>query len=297
MYLMKPSSINNLSLQMFHTDTLSSRIGPTHGLSLLPAAQSTVPTNRGRPTDAVAATLPYNRPNFNSPPGNAYNSLPSHAIPSDDEASYGGTRFGNGLADEFGSAQAIAATKPVIPPSVPPTVPPTTSSPAAIRRPDSSGGGGNRFTVTNLQPHDIPQSTSTASRQLSTNATGSGPSSGIAQQKWPRAEDEKKKLFDDARAKVIKVQGIGSTPVCSFCDPCRRYFSYCILHIGACHCYQQSFYSSSSIFRNSSASRSCGWEQNNLDVGCRRKIPTSSGCCSKNSGITLYGSSPYTCKE
>jgi hypothetical protein len=86
-----------------------------------------------------------------------------------------------------------------------------------VRRPDSSGGGGNRFTVTNLQPHDNPQSMPTPSRQISSNAptTGSGPSSssGIVQQKWPRAEDEKK-LYDDARAKVMKVQGFASTPVC-----------------------------------------------------------------------------------
>ena len=149
-------------------------------------------------------------------------------MPSDDGASYGGTRFGNGLADEFGSAaQAIPAAKAVIPPSVPPT---TTSSPAAVRRPDSSGGGGSRFTVTNMQPHDIPQSTPIASRQISSNASGSAPSSGTVQQKWPRAEDEKK-LYDDARNKVLKVQGIGATPVCFsmfLCDPFRLFLMYCI---------------------------------------------------------------------
>lgn len=216
MCLMKPSSIIDfLSCKCFTLTILSSRIGPTHGLSLLPAGQS-IPPNRGRPTDAVAVTLPYNRPNYPAASGSAYNSLPTHAIPPDDGASYGASRFGNGLADEFGSVQPIASNAPkaVVPPSIPPSIPPTTSSPPALRRPDSSGGGGNRFTVTNLQPHDNPQPTPIPSRQLSTNATGSGPSSGVAQQKWPRAEDEKKKLFDDARAKVMQVQGPGSTPVC-----------------------------------------------------------------------------------
>ena len=192
---------------MIHTDHLSSRIGPTHGLSLLPTGHSaTTPTTPGRPTDAVAATLPNNRPNFAGAPGNAYNTLP--AMISDD----GATRFANGLADEFGSVQANVgnANKVVVPPSAPPT---TISNPAA-RRPDSGGGGSRLLTVANLQPNDIPQSTPTPTRQLSTNATGSGPSSGIAQQKWLKAEDEKK-LYNEARNNVLKVQGVAATPVCS----------------------------------------------------------------------------------
>lgn len=213
---------------MFHTDHIrcspSSRIGPAPSLSLLPVGQgghSPISANRGRPTDAVAATLPYNRPNFVGAPGNAYSSLPvsSHAISSEDGPSYGATRFGNSLADEFGSTRpglnAVNVTN-VVPPLTNPSAPLTTSSnPAAARRPDSSGGGGNRFTVTNLQPHDIPHSTPTPSRQRSANATGSGPSSGSAQQQWPRAEEEKLRLYEQARAQVVKVQGLGSTPVCS----------------------------------------------------------------------------------
>lgn len=259
---------------MFHADHLSSRIGPAPGLSLLPVGQghSPISTNRGRPTDAVAATLPYNRPNLAGAPASTYNSLPgsTHAIPSE-----GATRFGNSLADEFGSTRSAptAVNVPNVPNVVvprvttPPNAPPTTSSPAAVRRPDSSGGGGNRFTVTNLQPHDIPQPT--PSRQRSANATGSGPSSGSAQQQWPRAEEEKLRLYEQARAQVVKVQGLASTPVCSLLilRSISTYFSYFILHLGACHCYWQSFYTSSSVGWNSSTSRSSsGCEQNALDV-------------------------------
>jgi len=113
------------------------------------------------------------------------------------------------LADEFGSSRPVPntanATSVVVPPLTAPSAAPTASSnPAAIRRPDSSGGGGNRFTVTNLQPHDIPQSTPAPSRQRSANATGSGPSSGSAQQQWPRAEEEKLRFYEQARAQVVK---------------------------------------------------------------------------------------------
>lgn len=190
------------------------------------AGHSTTPTNRGRPTDPVAATLPYNRPNLADPPGNPYNSLPPRVLPPDD----GTPRYANGLADEFGASRPAPNTgnvaDVVVPPVTIPSAPLTTSSnPGGLRRPDSSGGvggGGNRFTVTNLQPNDIPHSTPTPARQLSSNATGSGPSSGNVQQKWLRAEDEKN-LYKQARANVEKLQGVGSTPVCFlwFCDPSR----------------------------------------------------------------------------
>ena len=219
--------IIDLSLQIFHTDHIrcpSSRIGLAPSLSLLPAGQNgqlPISTNRGRPTDAVAATLPHNRPNLVGTPGSAYSSLPvsSHGRPLEDGAPYGTTRFGsNGLADEFGSTlpapNAVNVTNAVVPPT-PSNALLTTGSSAAARRPGSAGGGGNRFTVTNLQPHDIPQSTPTPSRQRSANATGSGPSSGNAQQQWASAEEEKLRLYEQARAQVVKVQGLGSTPVCS----------------------------------------------------------------------------------
>ena len=196
-------------------------------MSLLPAqdGHSPISSHRGRPTDAVAATLPHNRPNFPGVPGNAYNSLPasSHARPPDDGSDgspYGATRFGNnGLADDFGvtrPAPNAVNVNNVLPPLITPSnaLHATSSNSAAARRPDSAGGG-NRFTVTNLQPHDIPQSTPTPSRQRSANATGSGPSSGSAQQQWATAEEEKLRLYEQARAQVVKVQGLGSTPVCS----------------------------------------------------------------------------------
>ena len=41
------------------------------------------------------------------------------------------------------------------------------------------------------------------------------PSTGNTQQQWASAEEEKLRLYEEARAQVVKVQGLGSTPVCS----------------------------------------------------------------------------------
>lgn len=214
---------------MFCTDhhlLLSSRIGPAPSLSLLPVAQAGhSPISRGRPADAVAATLPLNRTNFPGVPGQAYGTVPispHSSRPSEDGTTYSAARFGNnGLADEFGSTRppnAVTVTSLVVPPSVNP--PPTTSSNSTTTRRPGSAGGGHRFTVTNLQPQDIPQSTSTPSRQRSANGNASGPSAGNAQRQWPTAEEEKMKLYEKARAQVAKVQGPASTPVRSqiFCS-------------------------------------------------------------------------------
>lgn len=186
----------------------SSRIGPASSLSLSPAGHdgsvapvpAVVPPRvnavRGRPAEAVAATLPLNRANFSGNAGNAYNTLPisSNIIrPSDEATTPAATRFGaNGLVDEFGSTKQA----------------PTTSSNSMSARPTGSGGG-NRFTVTNPQPQDIPQLT-----QRSANSAESGPSSGPnGQRQWPTSEEEKLRLYEKARAQVAKVQGPNATPV------------------------------------------------------------------------------------
>jgi hypothetical protein len=78
------------------------------------------------------------------------------------------------------------------------------SSVSPGRRPTSAGGGGNRFTVTNAQPLEIPQEH--VLRQRSAQAVGPGANS--AQKTYPTAEQEKqeKKLYEQAIAKVAKVQ-------------------------------------------------------------------------------------------
>lgn len=206
-----------------------------------------VDPSRGRPADAVAATLPSNRANFPGGSGTAYSSLPisSHTTRPADDTAYGVPPFGsNGLADEFGSTRpppppnAVNVTS-LVPPSATSSssLPITTNNSTAARRPNSSGGG-HRFTVTNLQPQDIPQPAPTPSRQRSANGTGSGPNPGNAQRQWPTAEEEKMRLYEQARAQVAKVQGPGSTPVCS-----QLFFNLLMiflimhLHIAACYCH------------------------------------------------------------
>jgi len=174
---------------------------------------------RGRPADAVASTLPLNRPNFPNTPVNAYSSTlpsPNARRPSEDGPSFG--RFGSGgLADEFGVPRQVPAatvTSPIVTTTTASKALSTTSSNSTTaRRPDSSGGG-NRYKIANPQPHDIPPST--PARQRS--ATGSGPTSGGAQRSWPTAEEEKLRLYEKARAQVERVQGPAATPVCSLCD-------------------------------------------------------------------------------
>lgn len=201
---------------------LSSRIGPAPGLSLLPVSQGGhPPINRGRPADVVAATLPPSRANITGISSQPYNSLPtsSHARhPSEEGTAYGVARFAsNGLADEFGATRPPIAVPPPTSLVVPPPAvssPITSTNSSTARRPNSAGGG-HRFTVTNLQPQDLPQSiTPSPSRQRSANGTGSGPSSGNAPRQWPTAEEEKMRLYEKARAQVAKVQGPGATPVC-----------------------------------------------------------------------------------
>lgn len=215
----------------------SSRIGAAPSLSLGHAVgpiSTRIDPTRGRPADAVAATLPLNRaanfPNTN----NGYNTLPmsSNIRRPSEEGTYGGTRLGsNGLADEFGSTPrqaptAVPANTVVTSQIATPTHTPsaTASNPATVRRPDSSGGG-TRLAVTNPQPQDASQS---PSRQRTANAAGSGTNARNAQRPWPTAEEEKLRLYEQARAQVAKVQGPDATPVCSLLRNLSwRSFSYC----------------------------------------------------------------------
>ncbi|KAJ3496472.1 hypothetical protein NLJ89_g10480 [Agrocybe chaxingu] len=187
-----------------------SRIGAAPSLSLFPPAQSAAATmhaiqagridpTRGRPADAVAATLPLNRGNLDNTyaharnnSANAFNSLPgapSSAARGVSEDPYGPGygRAGN-LADEFGATTvAVASSSSTVP---------------ARNRPGSAGGG-NRLTIVNPEPsQEIPSRQRTA---------GSSTTTGSARQ-WPTAEEEKLKLYEQARAQVAKVQGVAASP-------------------------------------------------------------------------------------
>lgn len=204
-----------------------SRIGAAPGLSLFPAAQGSpsvppatstrIDPTRGRPADAVAATLPVNRANIPNRATNAYNSLPTSSntrLPVEDRN--GATRLGsNGVVDDFGATRkpstAVTATV-TSPPIAPPAALSTNSSNSTTARRPNSSGGNSRFTVTNQQPQDLPKPQSTPARQRSANATGSGTSPGNAQRAWPTAEEEKLRLYEKAKAQAAKVQGLGATP-------------------------------------------------------------------------------------
>jgi hypothetical protein len=86
--------------------------------------------------------------------------------------------------------------------------------PANARR--RSGGGpsnpSNRFTITNVNEEEIPkESEPSASGAAAPAATAASPAPA-ARNLWPTAEDEKKRLYEQARAKVERVQGTVASP-------------------------------------------------------------------------------------
>ncbi|KDQ61292.1 hypothetical protein JAAARDRAFT_55964 [Jaapia argillacea MUCL 33604] len=91
---------------------------------------------------------------------------------------------------------------------------PTTPS----RRPRSSGGAPtNRFTVTNMNENDMPPISERSQQNLALpgaaggsnvgGAGGSGVGGGAGKSKWMSAEEEKRQLYERARAQAEQVQG------------------------------------------------------------------------------------------
>ena len=181
-------------------------------MSLISPTQALAANNR-RPAEVVAATLPNNHAAidaysntrnasaspFSTLPGGSSSVQPSIA----NESSFGAA----GRVDDFGAIKpTVSSTSNTInnataAPSLsaqPTSTPASSVSPG--RRPNS-GGGGNRFTITNAQPLEIPQEN--VSRQRS--AQTAGPGANSAQKSYPTAEQEKK-LYEQAIAKVAKVQ-------------------------------------------------------------------------------------------
>ncbi|KAG5635000.1 hypothetical protein H0H81_012763 [Sphagnurus paluster] len=184
------------------SETAISRIGPTPTLSLLPISptQHTITRSENPPQrPPIASTLPIARDGHGmgrDSNAGAYNTLPAHAN-------------GHKLAkvDEMGgyaySARqvpqtSISAGSNHLPEDHRPRTSPT--SPTSFgRRPNSAGGpSANRLTIINAQPDEIPEP-EPDTRQRAGGSSSQGP--------WLSAEDEKKRLYEAARAKVERVQG------------------------------------------------------------------------------------------
>jgi hypothetical protein len=154
-----------------------------------------------------SSTLPIQRPPA------PINTTPSSTLPPGraEDVGYGaGLGFGarpthkptnsNSSMDEFGARPSV----PVAGGTGTGTGPASPSVASATgRRPNSS-----RFTVANL-PGGPPQSQSQSQSQARSGAN----------KLWPRAEDEKERLYESARAKVEKVQGTVARSITPVCHP------------------------------------------------------------------------------
>jgi len=171
-------------------------------LSLLPPPGTSAITRvdpvrpAGAATTAASSTLPLSRSNVESAYTRSTSAGPFNTLPA------GGALTGSSHIDEFGSTTSRPTTA-----NAPATASLSSAAPTA-----STASASNRFQPQNIQPQEQE-----ISRQRSAQATGSGSGSGSsgapAQQQWPTAEDEKLRLFEQARVKVAQVQGVAAAPV------------------------------------------------------------------------------------
>ncbi|KAK7023762.1 high-temperature-induced dauer-formation protein-domain-containing protein [Favolaschia claudopus] len=160
------------------------RIGPAPSLSLLPNNPNT-PTRR--PEEPQPQTFAGREPPVNrSVVANAYNTMPASQTPTRGTDEFGGytnskpthkVSNSRSSADEGGS----------------------TTRPGTGRRPGSADR--NRFTITNA-PAGM-----TAEDPAPQQALASAAAQNTAGRVWPTAEDEKARLYEDARRNVEKTQG------------------------------------------------------------------------------------------
>jgi hypothetical protein len=180
------------------SDLSVSRIGPTPGLSLLPQNSTNLGGNRvdpirGRPADAVAATLPVNRAQLDS--GYA---APQSAPSSFNTAAPSPT---SNAADEFGHVKRTASqasgntSQNIATGSVP------TTTPAPTTRRTTSTGGTTSFKVAN------PQDGSNGPRR-NPSTNGAAATNNANSPSWLNAEDEKVQLYEKARARAERIQGV-----------------------------------------------------------------------------------------
>ncbi|GLB34522.1 hypothetical protein LshimejAT787_0200870 [Lyophyllum shimeji] len=192
------------------------RIGPAPTLSLLPISPAQHSIQRADPaprrSPPAAATLPLSKDTYgHGTPANAYSTLPTSTYSSPaikakaDELGghvYSSTRPAHTYSSSIGSNHQVDdfATRPSAP------VAATVAAAAVGRRPGSAGGpAANRLTITNAQPSEIPQQ-ETDIRQRTGSAPNNHPSLNN-RGPWPSAQDEKQRLYEEAKAKVERVQG------------------------------------------------------------------------------------------
>lgn len=82
---------------------------------------------------------------------------------------------------------------------------PNSSSPRRRSRAGSAVPATNRFTITNMTDNEIPEDVPHTNTPGPTET--SSRSQAPQQQKWASAEEEKAKLYQEAKAKVERVQG------------------------------------------------------------------------------------------
>ncbi|KAJ6547334.1 hypothetical protein B0H19DRAFT_1165088 [Mycena capillaripes] len=159
------------------------RIGPAPSLSLLP----TNPTRRVE--DTQPQTFAGRDPVVNrTVAANVYSTMP--VLPPSNL----------GTVDEFGGYTSKPTHKTTNSRSSGDEPGGSTARPGAGRRPGSADR--NRFTITNAEiPEDPPS-------QRRPSETAAKPAA--ARNKWPTAEDEKQRLYEEARAKVERTQGIAA---------------------------------------------------------------------------------------
>ncbi|KAL1731211.1 hypothetical protein EV714DRAFT_249192 [Schizophyllum commune] len=200
------------------------RIGPVPSLSLQQQIpQPAQPTFGGHQPSQSISTLdisPANNPRTSlSNDHSAYGTAPSasNRVRADEfgyagnaakPATYGGNSRANNASSRPGSANGPGSN----------TVTPAPSG----RRPQSARSGsnaGNRFTIMNALPSEIPTPEPEPEPPLPPVPvrTPSPKAAPVAVQTppkkvWPSAEDEKAKLYSQARAQVERVQGKGASP-------------------------------------------------------------------------------------
>ncbi|KAJ7694127.1 hypothetical protein B0H17DRAFT_1330075 [Mycena rosella] len=168
------------------------RIGPAPSLSL-------IPTNPARRVeDTQTQTFSGHNPVINrTAAANVYSTMPvSQPNGYLDRSSKLGT------VDEFGGYSSKPTHKPTPSRSSTDEAGGSTARPGAGRRPGSADR--NRFTITNAEIPEDPASLRRPSEPVAT--VGTAPRTKA----WPTAEEEKQRLYEEARAKVERTQAIAA---------------------------------------------------------------------------------------
>ncbi|KAF8646944.1 hypothetical protein AX16_007036 [Volvariella volvacea WC 439] len=181
------------------------RIGPAQQLSLLPpnVNQSVIPSRTSNASPPTPSTLPARQTQNASPGG-------FNTVPAPSPGGFGNTTpTATGRVDDFGrpTGQVVGVGAAS-----------AGTAGAPGRRPASSSGAGgpggtNRFTIVNGVPSEISEESSVA-RGPSLVAGGANASAGPAAtpvtsgpaQRWLSAEEEKQRLYEEAKAKAELTQ-------------------------------------------------------------------------------------------